>query len=106
MIRCLDNVEKRIEDLGQDDEATGHLEEIRDELIFALESSGVERFDPQVNSDYRGQEKLAEAVKEKQPSSKPENAGRIAKVLRPGYRYMIDDENFKIVRTAQVKLFG
>ena len=105
VIRCLDNVEKRIEDLGQDDEATGHLEEIRDELLFALESSGVERFDPELDSDYRGMEKLAEAVKEKQASNKPGHTGRIAKVLRPGYRYMIDDDNFKIVRTAQVKLF-
>ena len=48
---------------------------------------------------------LAEAVKEKQASSKPGHTGRIAKVLRPGYRYMINDDNFKIVRTAQVKLF-
>jgi molecular chaperone GrpE (heat shock protein) len=106
VIRCLDSVEKRIEDLGQDDDATGHLEEIRDELLFALESSGVERFDPEVNSDYRGMEKLAEAVKEKQPSDKPDHAGKIAKVLRAGYRYMIDDDNYKVVRTAQVKLFG
>ena len=106
VIRCLDNVEKRIEDLGPDDEATAHLEEIRDELIFALESSSVERFVPEVNSDYRGMEKLAEAVKEKQTSNKSEQAGKIAKVLRSGYRYIIDDENFKTVRTAQVKLFG
>jgi molecular chaperone GrpE (heat shock protein) len=106
VIRCIDNVEKRIEDLGKDDEATTHLEEIRDEMLFALESSGVERFVPELNSDYRGQEKLAEAVKEKQTSSKPDHAGRIAKVLRSGYRYIIDDENYKIVRTAQVKLFG
>jgi molecular chaperone GrpE (heat shock protein) len=106
VIRCIDNVERRIADLGEDDEATGHLEEVRDELLFALESSGVERYEPQINSDYRGQEKLAEAVKAKQPSHKSEQAGRIAKVLRSGYRYIIDDENVKVVRTAQVKLFG
>jgi molecular chaperone GrpE (heat shock protein) len=106
VIRCIDNVEKRIENLGQDDEATAHLEEIRDEMLFALESSGVEKFEPELSSDYRGQEKLAEAVKEKQASNKPDCVGRIAKVLRSGYRYIIDDENFKVVRTAQVKLFG
>jgi molecular chaperone GrpE (heat shock protein) len=106
VIRCIDNVEKRIADLGEDDEATGHLQEFRDELLFALESSGVEHYEPQINSEYRGQEKMAEAVKAKQPSNKPDQAGRIAKVLRSGYRYMIDDENVKVVRTAQVKLFG
>jgi hypothetical protein len=99
--RCLDNVETnqdwRMWDLGHLGNRDG---------AFCLESSGVERFDPEVNSDYRGMEKLAEAVKERQPSNKPDHVGRIAKVLRAGYRYMIDDENFKIVRTAQVKLFG
>ena len=105
VIRCIDNVEKRISDLG-DDEATSHLEEVRDEMLFALESSGVEQYEPQINSDYRGQEKFAEAVKAKQASNKPDQAGRIARVLRPGYRYVVDDGNFKVVRTAQVKLFG
>jgi molecular chaperone GrpE (heat shock protein) len=106
VIRCIDNVDKRISDLGEDDEATSHLEEIRDEMLFALESSGVERFEPELNSDYRGQEKFAEAVKEKHASNKPGQTGRIAKVLRSGYRYIIDDQNYKVVRTAQVKLFG
>jgi molecular chaperone GrpE (heat shock protein) len=106
VIRCIDNVEKHIAETKDGNEAVVHLEEVRDELLFALESSGVEQYEPEIHSDYRGQEKLAEAVKEKQPSNKADQAGRIAKVLRPGYRYIIDDENFKVVRTAQVKLFG
>jgi molecular chaperone GrpE (heat shock protein) len=106
VIRCIDNVEKRIEDLGKDDGTTAHLEEIRDELIFALESSGVEKFEPELNTEFHGQERIAEAVKEKQTSNKPDRVGKIAKVLRSGYRYIIDDDNYKVVRTAQVKLFG
>lgn len=106
VIRCVDNVEKRIAEVEEGDEAAVRLQEVHDELLFALESSGVEQFEPEIHSDYRGQEKLAEAIKEKQPSNKPDQAGRIAKVLRPGYRYIIDDDNFKVVRTAQVKLFG
>jgi molecular chaperone GrpE (heat shock protein) len=106
VIRCIDNVEKRIEDLGEEDEATVSLEEIRDELLFAMESSGVERYEPQANSEYRGQEKLAEAVTSRQASNNPELAGKIARVLRAGYRYIVDDDNFKVVRTAQVKLYG
>lgn len=106
VIRCLDNIEYRITRLGDDDDATPHLEEVRDELLFALESSGIEQYRPEINSDYRGQEKQAEAVKEKEIPQEPDQAGRIAKVVRPGYRYMIDEDNAKIVRTAQVKLFG
>jgi len=56
VIRCIDNIEKRMEDLGKDDGATAHLEEIRDELVFALESSGVEKFEPELNSEFHGQE--------------------------------------------------
>jgi molecular chaperone GrpE (heat shock protein) len=106
VIRCIDNIENRIENPPEDCADLIYMEEVRDELLFALESSGVEQFRPEVNSEYRGQEKLAEAIREKQPAGTPEQAGRIAQVLRPGYRYMIDDNNFKVVRTSQVKLFG
>jgi molecular chaperone GrpE (heat shock protein) len=106
VIRCIDNIETRIANPPQDCADLIYLEEVRDELIFALESSGIEQFRPEINSEYRGQEKLAEAIREKQSVQKPEQAGKIAQVLRPGYRYMMDDENYKVVRTAQVKLFG
>jgi len=106
VIRCIDNLESRISRLSEQDVKTPNLEEIKDELVFALESSGVERFEPEINSDYRGQEKIAEAVKEKEHCDDPNLTGKIAKVIRPGYQYYIDEENVKVVRTAQVKLFG
>ena len=77
-----------------------------DELIFALESSGIEQFEPEINSDYRGQERYAEAVKNKQHCDDPNQAGKIARVIRPGYQYFINEENIKVVRPAQVKLFA
>lgn len=106
VIRCLDNLENRIAELPGENEAAQHLEEVRDELLFALESSSIEQYRPDLHSDYRGQEKLTETIKEREPAENPQQAGKIAKVIRPGYRYMIDDENYKVVRTAQVKLFG
>ncbi len=106
VIRCIDNLESRISRLDEQDVKATHLEEVRDELIFALESSGIEQFEPEINSEYRGQEKYAEAVKDKQQSDKPKQAGTIAKVIRPGYQYFINEENVKVVRPAQVKLFA
>ena len=106
VIRCVDNLESRISRLSEEDVKTSNLDEIRDELVFALESSGVERFEPEINSDYRGQEKIAEAVKDKEHCDDPSLTGKIAKVIRSGYRYFIDEDNVKVVRTAQVKLFG
>jgi molecular chaperone GrpE (heat shock protein) len=106
VIRCIDNLDNRISQFDGECTKTSHLVEVRDELIFALESSGVEQFEPEMNSDYRGQEKFAEAVKDRQPSEEPELRGRIASVIRPGYQYFISEENIKVVRPAQVRLFA
>lgn len=106
VIRCIDNLESRITRLSKKKVDTAHLREVQDELIFALESSGVERFKLEIDSDYRGQEKFAEAVKAKQKCDDPSRTGKIAKIIRPGYQYFINEENVKVVRTAQVKLFG
>jgi hypothetical protein len=106
IIRCIDNLENRIERLSSKGIKTEYLEDIRDEMVFALESSGIEQYQPEINSNYRGQEKYAEAVKQKQHCDNSKQKGKIAKVIRPGYQYIINEENIKIVRTAQVKLFG
>lgn len=106
VIRCIDNLENRIGQLSEDEVRAMHLEEVKDELVFALESSGIEQFRPEINSDYRGYEKFAEAVKDKQPCQTPEQAGKIADVIRPGYQYFINEDNVKVVRPAQVKLYA
>jgi len=106
VIRCIDNLENRIDQLVAEGVETKDLEEARDDLIFALESSGVEQFEPEINSDYRQHQKFVEAVKDREPANQPNEKDKIAKVLRRGYRYVIDDENVKVVRTARVKLFG
>ncbi len=106
VIRCIDNIESRIHKMDKKDIKATHLEEVRDELIFALESSGIEQYEPEVNSEYRGQEKFAEAVKDKQKNDNPKKAGKIANIIRPGYQCFIDEGNIKVVRPAQVKLFA
>ncbi len=106
VIRCIDNLEKRISQLLEKDMDVVDLEEIRDEMLFALESSGVEQYEPELNSDYHGQEKLAEAVKGKESCNNKNQKGKIAKIIRPGYQFFIDEENVKVVRPAQVMLYG
>lgn len=107
VIRCIDNLENRIAQLSQQNLETTQLEEVKDELIFALESSGVEQFQPQLYSEYGGQEKKAEAVKDKSPTFRgdPNMSGKIAEIIRPGYQYVVDEQNVKVVRMAQVRLF-
>jgi len=106
IIRCIDNLDDRIEQLPDDSVAIEMLCDIRDELLFSLESSGVERFDLEHGSEFLGQERRAEAIKEREVSDNPKLKGRIARVVKFGYLYIIDDENEKVVRTARVKLYG
>ncbi len=106
VIRCIDNLDNRIRLKSEEGIQTGELEEIRDELLFALESSGVEQFELEVNSDFTEKEKLAVVIKEREYSEDPDMKGKIARIIKPGYRYVIDDGNTKVVRAAQVKLFG
>lgn len=105
IIRCIDNLDGRISKLARQGQDTRYLEDVRDELVFALESSGVEQFEPQINTDYKGLEKAAEAVHERERTDQAHLSGKIAKVVRAGYQYVLDDKDVKIVRAAQVKLY-
>jgi molecular chaperone GrpE (heat shock protein) len=81
------------------------LEEVRDELLFSLESSGIEQFRPDLKSEYRGLEKSTEVIKEREPAPKPKLKGLIAKIVRAGYQYCLNEDKIKVVRTAQVKIY-
>ncbi|MEE9366113.1 MAG: hypothetical protein V3W44_05440, partial [Dehalococcoidales bacterium] len=106
IIRCIDNLDERMALLAEEGEDTQSLEDIRDELVFSLESSGVEQFEPEINACYKGLEKKVEAVKTREPTDDPDLVGKIAKVIKPGYEYVVSDEEVRIVRCAQVKLYG
>ncbi|MBP8605540.1 MAG: hypothetical protein KBI46_06850 [Phycisphaerae bacterium] len=106
IIRSIDNIEDRMAALDSTQQETAAcLQDIRDELVFALESSGIEQFEPDLNIPYKGLEKYAEAVRQRIPTDNPELVGCIARVVRPGYQYLVNDDNVKIVRCAQVNLY-
>ncbi|AQT70158.1 putative HD superfamily hydrolase [Anaerohalosphaera lusitana] len=106
IIRCIDNLDARLDYLAAEEEDTSDLEEVRDELLFALESSGVEKFTPDLLADYKGLERYAEAVSQREMTEDEDLVGKVAKVVRPGYQYILNDNEIKVVRTAQVKLYS
>ncbi len=106
VIHCIDNLDNRIHHLAETSSDVGILQDVRDELVFALESSGVEQFEPALDSDYTGLEKRVEAVKGRIHASNSKLKGHIAEIVRPGYEYRLSDEEVKVVRCAQVKLYG
>ena len=106
VIRCVDNLEERIRKLAEKGEDIGYLEDVRDELVFALESSGVEQFEPDTDEDYKGQERVAEAIRERQACEDASLSGKVAEVVRCGYKYVLNEDDVKVVRAAQVKLYS
>lgn len=106
IIHCIDNLETRILHTSDQSHDTDLLRDVRDELVFALESSGVEQFQVQPDSEYKGLEKRVEAVKERVPAPNPRLRGKIAEIVRPGYEYVLNDQEARVVRCAQVKLYS
>ncbi len=103
IIRCIDNIEDTV---SSDKNHPQILQDIRDELIFALESSGVEQFVPEIGSEFKGQEKCVEALSQKVESKDQNKPGTVAEIVRCGYQYVISDDEVKIVRSAQVRLYA
>ncbi len=106
IIRSIDNIDDRIARLDDPNcEVALCLEDIRDELVFALESSGIEQFDPDLKTPFKGLEKYVEAVRQRVATDDESLIGCIAEIVRHGYQYLISDNDVKIVRCAQVKLY-
>ncbi|MBN1126177.1 MAG: nucleotide exchange factor GrpE [Sedimentisphaerales bacterium] len=105
VIRCVDNLEGRIEKFQEQGLETDCFEDVRDELVFALESSGVEQFEPELESDYKGNEKNVEAVRTRIKTKDAKLKGKIAQIVRPGYKYIVSEDEHRVVRCAQVKLY-
>lgn len=106
IIRCIDNIDDRIAHAEEQGEgAVTDLQDIRDELVFSMEASGVEQFKPNLNIPFKGLEKYAEAVRERIDTEDSDLVGCIAEITRPGYQYLVNDNDVKIVRCAQIKLY-
>ena len=106
VIRCIDNLDDRIGELSTNGGSVDHLLPVREELVFILESNGIERFGAKIDSDYRGQEIRVQVLNEREETEDTELIGKIAHVVRPGYQCRVNDEYTKIVRPAQVRLYG
>jgi hypothetical protein len=106
VIRCVDNLEDRLAELAVAGCDSSHLQALRDELLFAMESSGVERFEVDPGSDFRGQEHRLKAQTQREVTRDPQLIGKVALVVRPGYQCYISEDITKTVRPAEVRVYG
>lgn len=105
VIRCIDFMDDCLAKEGADESGRSDMVSAKGDLLFALQSAGVDEYSVEVGSEYRGQERKAEIVGHEVPDSAA-SAGRIAKVQGRGYSYEVDGETRRIIRPVQVIVYN
>jgi molecular chaperone GrpE (heat shock protein) len=105
LINISDFIEKFNKDNPSLDEKTkNYLIAIQDKLEIALSSSGIEKFEPNLN------ENIMEVIgctpsKITKKTTDSNKINLISSVLKPGYRILIRDDKFNYIKNAEVEIF-
>ena len=97
-------IDQSIADFARDDMASPeNLGQLKRLMEDAFDECGVEVFEPELGSDYRGAEGVAENPKTV-AADRPEDAFMIAEVLEAGYR-LRGGEGYEILAPAKVRIY-
>ena len=105
LINISDFIEKFNKDNSSLDEKTkNYLIAIQDKLEIALSSSGIEKFEPNLN------ENIMEVIgctpsKITKKTTDSNKINLISSVIKPGYRILIRDDKFNYIKNAEVEIF-
>jgi molecular chaperone GrpE (heat shock protein) len=101
LIRAIDSVDERLVSL-EDAESQAAVNEVKDNLLIALESQNVDQFAPPVGAVYKEYMKFAKATR--QATEDADKAGTIAAVVAPGYKY-VGGETERVIKPAMVAVY-
>ena len=92
------------DNLSLDDKTKNYLTAIQDKLEIALSSSGIEKFEPNLN------ENIMEVIgctpsKITKKTTDSNKINLISSVIKPGYRILIRDDKFNYIKNAEVEIF-
>ncbi len=104
IIMCIDDVARMRSREGITRAHKADLEAVEQILVFALDSCGVEQFEPPVNVPFSKYRQDAEAVQPNETTTVPEEADTIARVVLPGYRIYISEDQSRLARPAKVNV--
>lgn len=104
VIRIIDEADQRLSE-GDDSNPRDALVGVRDELIILLENNGIEQFEPPLGTAYKPDSADCKVVK-REASPDDSSFMTIAEVRRPGYRLAISEDTYRIVREAEVVIYG
>jgi len=105
IIRCVDDIEKHLKDETIEGAHRENLIMVSQQLVYALDGSGVEQVEPKVGSDFKEIRDKAQIVG-KDPASSPEQNGQVSSVLAPGYSLYVTDTEIRPIRPAKVRVFS
>lgn len=105
LISISEFIEKFNEDnLSLDEKTKNYLTAIQDKLEIALSSSGIEKFEPNLN------ENIMEVIgctpsKITKKTTDSNKINLISSVIKPGFRILIRDDKFNYIKNAEVEIF-
>jgi molecular chaperone GrpE (heat shock protein) len=101
LLRITDDIE-RMADGGEIPE---ELALVRDHILIALEDEGVEELAFEPGTPYAGLEKVAKVVGRPDPED-PDDAGKVAGTVSPGFVRRDGDGRLRVVRPARVSVYA
>ena len=87
-----------------DEKTKNYLVAIQDKLEIAISSTGIEKFEPNINDnimDVIGCTPSSNTIKTNDSSK----VNLTSRVLKPGYRILIKDDKFNYIKNAEVEIF-
>ena len=105
LISISEFIEKFNQDNPSIDEKTkNYLTAIQDKLEIALSSSGIERFEPNLNENIMEVIGCTPITNTKKTNNS-NKINLISRVVKPGYRILIRDDKFNYIKNAEVEIF-
>ena len=104
IIQCVNQLDLKLKSpMSETEEA--ELKSVSSDLMDILERYGLERFTPEVGSSFSRIRKIAESSSIKEYTDDDTLVGKVAEVIRPGYRYVYNHDKYHIISPAQVKIY-
>jgi len=105
LIGIIDFIEKfNLDNSNLDEKTKNYLIAIQDKLEIALSSTGIEKFEPNLNDNIMEVMGCTPSRKTQKTNNK-NKVNLISRVLKPGYRILIKDDKFNYIKNAEVEIF-
>ena len=105
LIGIIDFIEKfNLDNNHLDEKTKNYLIAVQDKLEIAISSTGIEKFEPNLNDNIMEVTGCTPSRKT-QKTNDASKVNLISRVLKPGYRILIKDDKFNYIKNAEVEIF-